>query len=98
MAEFETEDRDDINDDEITLIELEGEQYEVIDTIIYNDKTYVAISPYSEDDEGDGDFTILEIEDDPENEEGCILRTVDDEALYTEIGDEFLKRFAEEDE
>ena len=98
MPEFDPEDQINVNEDDITIVELEGEQYEIVDTILYEDKSYVAITPYSEEDDGEGDFTILELVDDPDNEDECILKTVDDEALYTAIGDEFLKRFAEEDE
>ena len=83
------------DDDELTLVELDGEQYEIIDAVIYDEKSYIAVLPYNEDDDGDEDseFTILEMTDDPDDEENCILKTIDDDDLYTRVGDEFLKRF-----
>lgn len=76
------------------VIELEGEKYEVIDAICYNDNNYVAIIPYSEeepeDDEETVDFTILEVIEGTE-EEGDTLKTVDDDALYEEIGNAFIE-------
>jgi hypothetical protein len=91
-----TENEDAENDRDVTIIELEGEQYEVIDSVMYDGKLYVAILPYSEDDIPDDEeveFTLLEVADDPNDEENCILRTVDDDELYARIGEEFLKRF-----
>ena len=103
---------EEINNDDITIIELEGEKYELIDLVVYNDKKYIAVTPFSEDEseedpEGDftilemtddpddeeAEFTLLEVADDPNDEENCILRTVDDDELYARIGEEFLKRF-----
>ena len=92
---------DTAEDDDITVIELEGNKYELIDMVVYNNKNYIAITPFYDDgsaDEEEGDFTILEMTDDPENEESCILKTVDDDDLYSEIGELFLERFAEDDE
>ncbi len=92
-------DTDDEGD--VTVIELEGVRYEIVDTATYNGKDYVAITPFDdnilESDDEDGDFTILELGEDPDDEYGCILKTVDDDELYSEIGEVFLKRFAEED-
>ena len=83
-------------EDDITIIELEGKRYEIV-----QGKDYVAITPFDEDLTEDGDtesdFTILEISEDPVDETGCILKTVDDEELYSEIGDLFLSRFAEDE-
>ena len=60
-------------------------------------KIYGAFTPYTEEDEieGDVEFIILEIIDDEDGEQ-CTLKTVDDEELYTKIGDEFMKLFTEE--
>lgn len=89
------------DENEAAIIELEGEQYEVIDTIEFEGRCYIAILPYSEDDDTDDDedlqFTILELIDDGESDE-CTLRTIDDDDLYTKVGDEFLKRFDEYDD
>ena len=93
--EILTENDEGLFDDEVSIIELEGEQYEVIDSVTYDGKLYVAIIPYDENDDGENDveFTILEVADDPADEENCIMRTVDDDDLYSKIGEEFLKRF-----
>ena len=84
-----------IPEDELAIIELEGEKYEVIDTVIIDGHSYIALVPYDESDELDEDveFTILEITDDPADEENCILKTIDDEELYQSIGDAFLEKF-----
>ncbi len=85
---------------EIPIIELEGEQYEVIDTVTVDGRNYVALLPFEELDAGqeEEEFTILEIIDDPDDEENCTLKTIDDEDLYDRIGDAFLKQFEMYDE
>ena len=87
-------------EDDLPLIELEGEKYEVIDTVDVDGRKYIAILPYEEDDElsEDAEFTILEIIDDPADEVNCTLKTVDDEELYTRIGDAFMEKFGLEDD
>ena len=82
---------------EPVVVDLDGEQFEVIETIEFEEKMYAALTPYTEEDELDGDveFIILEVIDDPDREQ-CTLKTVDDEELYTKIGDEFMKVFTEE--
>ena len=89
-------------EEDITIIELEGVRYEIVDTVTYKDKDYVAITPFEDDvlESGDeeGDFTILELGEDPDDAEGCILKTVDDDDLYSEIGEVFLQRFAEDED
>jgi len=101
--DFEKNIPEDFSDEEdVTLIELEGVRYEIIDTVNRDGKVYIAISPFDDDVSGiedeSGDFTILEVSDDPDDENGCILKTIDDEELYSEIGDLFIEKFAEEDE
>lgn len=100
--DFEPKDLSTENEDipEIPIIELEGEQYEVIDTVTVDGKNYVALLPFEELDSGqeEEEFTILEILDDPSDEENCTLKTVDDEELYERIGDAFLKKFEMYDE
>ncbi len=82
---------------EPVIVDLDGEQFEVIETIEFEDKVYAALTPYTEEDEleDDVEFIILEVIDDPESEL-CTLKTVDDEELYSKIGDEFMKAFSEE--
>lgn len=83
---------------EPVVVDLDGEQFEIIETIEFEDKMYAALTPYTEEDELDEDdveFIILEVIDDEESEQ-CTLKTVDDEELYSKIGDEFMKVFTEE--
>lgn len=86
--------------DEPVFIDLEGERYEVIDTVTVDGNNYVALIPYEENDElsENAEFTILEIIDDPEDEENCTLRTIDDEELYERIGEAFIEQFGMYDE
>lgn len=83
---------------EPVVVDLDGEQFEIIDTVEVDGRNYAALTPYTEEDEMEDEeieFIILEICDDGEGDE-CTLKTVDDEELYTKIGDEFIKLFAEE--
>ena len=91
------------NDEELDLIELDGENYEIVDTAELDGKLYVALIPYDLDDEeienGDSvEFTILEMLDDPDDEENCILKTIDDEELYDRVGEVFIEKFGLYDE
>lgn len=81
---------------EPVIIDLGGEEFELIDTIEVDGRNFAALTPYVEDDEADEDieFIILEVIDD-ENEEQCTLKTVDDEELYSKIGDAFMEMFSE---
>lgn len=73
------------------IVELDGEQFEVIDAICYDGQNYVALVPYTEDDEMEDDtaeFIILkEVEENGE----YMLSTVDDESLYDEVGEAFIE-------
>lgn len=76
------------------IIELDGEQFEVIDAISYDDRHFVALVKYTEEDEveedEDGEFIVLEeVEKDGE----YMLSTIDDEELYAEVGDAFIAHF-----
>lgn len=86
----------DLEEYEPVIIDLDGEEFELIDTIEVEGKNYAALTPYVEDDEADDEveFIILEVIDD-ENEEQCTLKTVDDEELYSKIGDAFMEMFSE---
>lgn len=82
---------------EPVVVDLDGEQFELMETTELDGKMYAALTPYTEDDElsdEDVEFIILEVIDDPESEL-CTLKTVDDEELYTRIGDEFMKIFSD---
>lgn len=73
------------------IVELDGEPFEVIDAICYDGQNYVALVPYTEDDEMENDtaeFIILkEVEENGE----YMLSTVDDEDLYDEVGEAFIE-------
>ena len=91
---------EDILSEDDLIIELEGDRFEIIETVMIDEHIYVALLPLGENDdyEEDAEFTILEMTDDPDDEENCTLHTVDDEDLYVRIGDAFIERFAELDE
>lgn len=79
------------------VVDLDGEQFEIIETLEFEDKMYAALTPYTEEDEleeEDVEFIILEVIDDEESEQ-CTLKTIDDEDLYTKIGDKFMEVFAD---
>lgn len=84
---------------EAVVVDLDGEEFELIDTVEVDGKVYAALTPYTEEDEfpenEEIEFIILELIDDPESDQ-CTLRTVDDEELYAKIGDAFTALFAEE--
>ncbi|MCM1054590.1 MAG: DUF1292 domain-containing protein [Bacteroides sp.] len=73
------------------IVELDGESFEVIDAVCYDGQNYVALVPYTEDDESEDDeveFIILkEVEENGE----YMLATVDDEDLYNEVGEAFIE-------
>lgn len=73
------------------IVDLDGEKFEVIDAICYDDQNYVALVPYTEPDEleeDDVEFIVLkEVEQDGE----YMLSTVDDEELYDEVGQAFIE-------
>ncbi|MDR0804205.1 MAG: DUF1292 domain-containing protein [Oscillospiraceae bacterium] len=90
---------------EIEIIELDGEPYEIIDRIEYDGNTYIAITPYIDDEEDvlpetgtlETEFTILKEVlsegGDEENEDEHELQDIEDEKLYQEIGALFLAKF-----
>lgn len=83
---------DEVSDEyEPQIVELDGEPFEVIDAICYDGQNYVALVPYTEDDEMEDDnleFLILkEVEENGE----YMLATVDDDALYDEVGEAFIE-------
>lgn len=88
----------DLNEEyEPVVVDLDGEPFEIIDTVEVDGKNYAALTPYTEDDDLENDeveFVILEIGDD--DGEQCVLKTVDDEELYTKIGDKFMELFSDE--
>ena len=79
---LENNENEDLEEYEPQIVELDGEQFEVIDAVCYDGQNYVALVPYTEDDDFTDDeveFIILkEIEENGE----YMLSTVDDEELY----------------
>lgn len=91
------ENEEDFEEYEPQIIELDGEQFEVIDAVCYDGQNYVALVPYTESDEFEEDedeveFIILkEVEENGE----FMLATVDDEDLYNEVGEVFIEHISE---
>lgn len=81
----------DFEEYEPQIIELDGEQFEVIDAVCYDGQNYVALIPYTEDgdsEEEEVEFIILkEVEENGE----YMLSTIDDDALYNEVGEVFIE-------
>ena len=76
-------------------IELDGETFEIIDGICYDGQNYVALVPFSEEDELEGEdleFIILRAD---EEKDGITLSTIDDDALYDEVGEAFIEHLNE---
>lgn len=86
----------DDEDFEPEIITLDDEPFEVIGDIPYEGEKYVALTPYDEDEELDDDeeveFIIMR-----ETQEGdeYFLVTIDDDELYTTVGNLFIERFNE---
>ncbi|MCL2637631.1 MAG: DUF1292 domain-containing protein [Oscillospiraceae bacterium] len=97
MADFEKDNGlEETEEFEADIIELDGEQFEIIDALTYEDVNYLALIPYDENEEEDEDaeveFIVLrEVEEDGE----FFLATIDDEALSDKIGEMFLSHFDE---
>jgi hypothetical protein len=94
MAEFEN----DLGLEELEpdIIELDGEQFEIIDALTFEGVNYLALIPYDEnedeDDEEDAEFIVLkEVEENGE----YFLSTIDDDELSDRIGELFLAHFDE---
>lgn len=73
------------------IVDLDGDPFEVIDGICYEGQNYVALVPFTEDDElesEDVEFIILKVD---EQGDETVLSTVDDDDLYDEIGEAFIE-------
>ena len=94
MSENEKKLPEELEEYEPQIIDLDGEQFEIIDGICYDGTNYVALVPFTEeeDDSEEGSFIILkEVEEKGE----CGLETVDKEELYDEVGQAFIEHFNE---
>jgi len=94
LDEFEKENG--LEEYEPDIIELDGEQFEIIDALTYEDVNYLALIPYEEEEEEDEDaetefIVLMEVEENGE----YFLSTIDDEALSDKIGEMFLAHFDE---
>lgn len=85
------ENKDEFEEYEPQIVELDGESFEVIDAICYDGQNYVALVPFTESDEledEDVEFIILKEVQDGDD---YMLSTVDDEELYDEVGEAFIE-------
>ena len=83
--------KDEFEEYEPQIVELDREKFEVIDAICYDGQNYVALVPYSESDElEDDDVEFIILKEVEENGE-YMLSTVDDEELYDEVGEAFIE-------
>lgn len=83
--------------DIITLTDEEGTetQFEIIASNEMDGKTYFALVPV--EDNNEGEYVILRLEQDPENEEEEILVTIDDDDEFDKIADIFDDMLFEDD-
>lgn len=92
--EKELQENESFEEYEPQIVDLDGDPFEVIDGICYEGQNYVALVPFTEDDElesEDVEFIILKV--DEEGDE-TVLSTVDDDALYDEIGEAFIEHLS----
>lgn len=85
----------------VTLSDENGneEEFELIDFVDYQEKTYAIFTPYveeeAEDDEGDVEVVIMETSMESSDEcEELALNFVDDEALCNQILEAFTEQVA----
>lgn len=83
--------KDEFEEYEPQIVDLDGEPFEVIDAICYDDQNYVALVPYNESDEMDDEDVEFIILKEIEEEGEYMLSTVDDEELYDEVGQAFIE-------
>ena len=92
--ELELENEEEFEEYEPQIVELDGEPFEVIDAICYDGQNYVALVPYTEEDElEDEEVEFLILKEVEENGE-YMLATVDDENLYNEVGEVFIEHLS----
>ena len=85
------ENKEEFEEFEPQIVELDGESFEVIDAICYDGQNYVALVPYSESDELEDESVEFIILKEVEDGDDYMLATVDDEELYDEVGEAFLE-------
>lgn len=89
------EELEDALENTITLTDDDGSEisFEYIDSLVYEDKEYVALLPCQEDDDA---LVILQVEPDPDNEEYEQYLSVDDEELLERVFEEFKSRLSDQ--
>ena len=91
MSEEIKKENEEFEEYEPQIVDLDGEPFEVIDAICYDNRNYVALVPYTEEDEMEGeDLEFLILKEVEENGE-YMLATVDDDKLYDEVGQAFIE-------
>lgn len=91
MSEDIKKENEEFEEYEPQIVDLDGEPFEVIDAICYDNQNYVALVPYTEEDEMEGeDLEFLILKEVEENGE-YMLATVDDDKLYDEVGQAFIE-------
>lgn len=100
--EKDLQENESLEEYEPLIVDLDGDPFEVIDGICYDGQNYVALVPFTEEEELESEeveFIILKADDDG-NE--TVLSTIDDDELYDEIGEAFIEHlnevFEDEDE
>ncbi|MDR1754136.1 MAG: DUF1292 domain-containing protein [Eubacterium sp.] len=93
MAEFEKKGPQDTEEYEPEIIDLDGEPFEIIDGITHGGANYLALVPYIEDLDDDDDAIEFIILKEEEKDGEFFLATIDDDNLYSEIGDMFIEHF-----
>ena len=85
----------DETEENIEIVDLDGEPFEVIGDLEYEGEIYLALVRYKEEaeeaEETDGEFIVLR--ESQENGEDYLV-TVDDNVLYDKIGGMFLEMFS----
>lgn len=86
------DENEELEEFEPQIVDLDGEPFEVIDAICYDGQNYVALVPFTDEDEEDedSDLEFLILKEVEENGE-YMLATVDDDALYDEVGEAFIE-------
>jgi len=78
---------------EPNLIELDGEMFEILDTLEHEGVNYFALAPYDEDSDEIEEFLVLKQIDSADGK--FTLATVDDDATEDLVGDMFAEQFDE---
>ncbi len=95
MADLEKKSIDNEEEYEPEIVDLDGESFEVIDALEVDGVNYVALVPYVEDIDDETDETEFIILKEVEENGEFYLATIDDDELYSKIGEQFMNHFDE---